>query len=84
MLDPGEANSIALAVENPGCRIIIDEKKGRRIAKTLGLDLIGTLGVLTEAAKMHLIKADIELVQELDRLGFHLSNDLKAEFLSAS
>lgn len=28
-LDPGEASSIALALENPGCRIIIDEKKGR-------------------------------------------------------
>jgi predicted nucleic acid-binding protein len=83
-LDQGEASSIALAIENPGCRIIIDEKKGRRIALSLGLDLTGTLGVLSEAAKQDLVKVDSELVQRLEYLGFRLSSDLKAEFLSGA
>ena len=81
-LDPGEASSIALAIENPGCRIIIDEKKGRRVALELGLDLTGTLGILTEAAKRKLIKIDTKLVERLEEVGFHLSTDLREEFLS--
>ncbi|MCC7309045.1 MAG: DUF3368 domain-containing protein [Acidobacteria bacterium] len=83
-LDPGEASSIALALENPGCRIIIDEKKGRQIALSMGLDLTGTLGVLTEAAKLDLIVADDQLVKQLEILGFRLSAELKNEFLSGS
>ncbi len=83
-LDLGEASSIALALENPGCRIIIDGKKGRQIALSMGLDLTGTLGVLTEAAKRDLIVADRKLVKQLEILGFRLSAELKNEFLSGS
>src|SRR5205823_558343 len=80
-LDPGEATSIALAIENPGCRIIIDEKKGRRVALSMGLDLTGTLGVLTEAAKINLLRIDAQVVEKLEFLGFRLSTELKNEFL---
>ena len=83
-LDLGEASSIALALENPGCRIIIAEKKGRQIALSTGLDWTGTLGVLTEAAKRDLIVADRQLVKQLEILGFRLSTELKNEFLSGS
>lgn len=81
-LDEGEASSIALALENPGCRIIIDERKGRRIALAMGLDLTGTLGVLTYAAKRGLLVIDHQLVTELEIHGFRLSTNLKNEFLS--
>ena len=83
-LDPGEASSIALAIETPGCRIIIDEKKGRRVALSLGLDLTGTLGVLTEAARINLLTVDLELVRRLGEAGFRLSDKLREEFLSGS
>lgn len=83
-LDPGEASSIALAIETPGCRIIIDEKKGRRIALSMGLDLTGTLGVLTEASKNNLIKINPQLIEQLEDLGFHLSDELRNEFLFGS
>ncbi len=83
-LDAGEASSIALAIENPGCRVIIDEKKGRRVALAFGLDLTGTLGVLTEAAKGNLINIDSKLIERLEELGFRLSNELRDEFLSGS
>lgn len=83
-LDPGEASSIALAIENPGCRIIIDEKKGRRVALSMGLNLTGTLGVLTEAAKSNLLKIDAHVVEKLEALGFRLSAELKDGFLSGS
>ena len=83
-LDPGEASSIALALENPGCQIIIDEKKGRRVALEFGLDVTGTLGVLKKAASAGLVSADPELVAALDRHGFRLTEDLRAELLSGS
>ena len=83
-LDAGEASSIALAIENPGCKIIIDEKKGRRVALSMGLNLTGTLGVLTAAAKINLLKIDAQVVEMLELLGFHLSTELKNEFLSGS
>jgi len=82
LLDPGEASSIALAEENPGCQIIIDEKKGRRIAFELGLDVTGTLGGLIEASDKAIIKADRSLIDELDSCGFRLSAGLKQMLLS--
>ena len=81
-LDPGEASAIALALENPGCKIIIDEKKGRRVARSLKLDLTGTLGVLDEAAKAGHLKLDIEIIENLENHGFHMSDELKKEFMS--
>ncbi len=81
LLDLGESTSIALAVENPDCLIIIDEKKGRRIAKALGLNIVGTLGVLLEASEKGLISADERLVTELNENGFRLSARLKQRLL---
>ena len=81
-LDAGEASSIALALENPGCKIIIDEKKGRRVALSLELDLTGTLGVLNEAAKSGLIRIDRKIIGSLENHGFRLSDELKRQFIS--
>lgn len=81
-LDPGEASSIALAIEHPGSKIIIDEKKGRRVALSMGLDLTGTLGVLNDASKNNLIKLDHQLIETLKNHGFYLSDQLKGEFLN--
>ncbi len=39
-LDDGEASSIALALEGPDSLLILDERKGRRIAKDHGLQLV--------------------------------------------
>ena len=74
LLDSGEASSIALAAENPGCQIIIDERKGRRVALALGLDLTGTLGLRIEASAQGFITADSDLLDSLDRSGFRLSS----------
>ena len=54
-LDPGEAESIALAVEIGADRILIDERKGRQIALNLSLKPVGVLGVLLRAKQEKLI-----------------------------
>ncbi len=45
MLDQGESEAIALAVELK-LKLIIDEKKGRKIAMNQGIEIIGLLGII--------------------------------------
>ena len=45
LLDEGESEAIALALEKKS-RLIIDEKKGRKIAMRQGLEIIGLLGIV--------------------------------------
>ena len=45
ILDDGESEAIALALEK-NLSLIIDEKKGRKIAKNLGLKIVGFLGIV--------------------------------------
>lgn len=48
-LGPGEAEVIALGIENPNSLLILDDKLARRIAATGKLSYTGTLGVLMKA-----------------------------------
>ena len=48
-LDAGEATSIALASEYEDSLLIIDEIKGRKAAKEMGVPVTGSLGVLIAA-----------------------------------
>jgi len=48
-LDHGEAEAISLSVDLDADFLIIDEQKGRQVAKNYGLTIIGLLGVLLEA-----------------------------------
>lgn len=50
-LDSGEATSISLALEQEDSLLIIDEIKGRKAAKEMGLQVTGSLGVLATAKK---------------------------------
>ena len=45
LLDLGESEAIALALEL-NSKLIIDEKKGRKIAMRQGLEIIGLLGII--------------------------------------
>lgn len=52
VLDPGEGSVIQLAVERQIRRVLIDERKGRRIAREIyGLEVLGTARVLVEARR---------------------------------
>jgi predicted nucleic acid-binding protein len=81
-LDRGEAEAVALAVENPNALLILDERRGRLAARNLGVTLIGTLGVLLVAKRKGLLAT---LTPELEKLqtqvGFRVRADLKAKVL---
>lgn len=45
-LDDGEREAIALAIEIGERRILLDEREARQVAQGLGLQVMGTLGIL--------------------------------------
>lgn len=81
ILDKGEAGAIALALESGNSLLIIDEKKGRRIAQELGVRIIGTLGLILKAKKNGLITSMKDFLQKLENANFRVSESLKAKFL---
>lgn len=76
-LELGEATSIALAMELADCLLIIDEKKGRRVAKNLGVKISGTFGIIMQAFEMKLIGDPGSIVERLESVGFRISQNLK-------
>ena len=54
-LDPGERDAIMLAAELRAGQLIVDDREGRRLAEDRGITVIGTLGVLKEAATLGLL-----------------------------
>lgn len=63
-LDKGEASSLALALEIQDCRLVIDDLDGRKMARQLGLNFTGTLGILTEAKENGFIDAVKPLLEK--------------------
>src|SRR5262249_35143158 len=54
-LGAGEAEAIVLAKDLAAARVILDDKKARRLAKQLGLPVIGTIAVVLTAKRRGLI-----------------------------
>ncbi|MEZ4827799.1 MAG: DUF3368 domain-containing protein [Bacteroidia bacterium] len=80
-LDPGEASAIALGLESDNPLLLIDEKKGRRIAKELGLNVSGTIGLFIRAREKKLITSlKIEL-EKLKQTDFRVSDRMIAQIL---
>jgi len=78
----GEASAIALALENPGSKLIIDEFKGRSVAKRLGLSVTGTTGITIKAKEQGLIISGREMLVKLEIHGFWLSDKLKKQIIA--
>jgi len=70
-----------LALEIPNCKIILDERKGRAVAKRLGLKVTGTFGIIIKAKNQGLIKSGKEVLDKLENHGFWLSSQFKKQLL---
>ena len=76
-LHPGELEAIHLALSLSEDVILLDDEEARVFARTLGLQVKGTLGLLIDFKKSALIdqKKSLEMLQQLNSL-MYLSGDL--------
>lgn len=74
-LDLGEAEAIALAIELHAAAILIDERKGRRVANSHGFRTLGTITVLELAAEQNLLDLG-EMLRTLGQTSFHCSQEI--------
>lgn len=72
-LDAGEAEALVLADEMDAGWILLDETKARLAAEFLGLDYIGTIGVLLLAKRKGKLTAIRPLLEELQSQKFRIS-----------
>lgn len=81
-LDRGEAEAITLALQVKAERVLLDERDGRRIAKSLGLNVTGVLGILLRAKREgHLSSLQDTIAQLGDKAGFRIGAELLTDIL---
>jgi len=81
LLDPlaiGEAETITLTVEERADYIVIDDKLARRRARSMGLNVIGTLRVLRLMYDAKLIdkREILKALKKLKETGFRISDEV--------
>ena len=75
-LGPGESACIALVMETDAAWLLLDDLAARRFAESLGLPVMGELGILRTAKKLGHIDALAPLASALREHGFRLSTRL--------
>ncbi|MBZ0118388.1 MAG: DUF3368 domain-containing protein [Sandaracinaceae bacterium] len=83
MLGRGEQQAIAAALAHDAM-LLVDERRARRVAQELHIEVRGTLGILLEGKRRGLIPLVGPFVAELLRGGFRLSDDLVRSVLQAA
>ncbi|HNS79764.1 MAG TPA: DUF3368 domain-containing protein [Syntrophorhabdus sp.] len=82
MLDIGEASVIQLASDIKPDFVLIDERKARKIARSMyGLKVVGTARILVEAKKRGLIQTVKDLLDEMRAGGYWIGDTIVQQIL---
>jgi predicted nucleic acid-binding protein len=76
LLDPGEQSVLTLALRRPGSRVILDDGQARKAAQSLGLPMLGTVGVIVAARQRGLIPVVAPLFHAIRAAGSYLDDGL--------
>jgi predicted nucleic acid-binding protein len=80
-LDRGEESVLAVALQNPGCEVVIDDRAGRRCAETHGITLLGTIGLVILAKRLGRIAEARPIIEDLRRAGLYITDGVIADAL---
>ncbi|MCS7263525.1 MAG: DUF3368 domain-containing protein [Armatimonadetes bacterium] len=80
IVDEGEAEAIALAKEQ-NCLLVLDDRKARHWAKSFGLRIIGTAGLLVRAKRQGIVEEVKPILENLKQSNFRLHPSLEREVL---
>jgi predicted nucleic acid-binding protein len=80
-LGKGESECIVLAKEMNADFVVLDDKDARKMAEFLGLDVIGTLGILVMAHKKGEIKNLKSVIDEVRGKNFWMDDNLYNKIL---
>ncbi len=81
IMDYGEAESSILYEELKADYLLIDDNKARKIAETLDINCIGTLGLLLKAKEKNLISELRPIFKKFTKVGRYFSLQLLNEIL---
>lgn len=76
LLDAGESEAMAIYFEKKADYLLIDEKKGRRVAAYNRINIIGSLGILLLSKRKGLIYSVAPFLETLQQSYIRISDDL--------
>lgn len=80
-LDEGERQALLLALHLSADLVLLDERRGRRAALSLGLTSTGTVGILIEAKRKDLVPSvapDLRRLREGTTFWLHPDDEIRA------
>lgn len=80
-LGQGELEAMTLYKRLHADRLLMDDKRARKVAKTNGIAVIGSLGVLILAKHENLLPAIHPAIEAIQRCGIYLGEPIIAEAL---
>lgn len=84
LLGQGEAEAIALAEQRQARLLLIDDARGRRIARSRGVRVTGVADVLLAAKNQREVEAVAPLLRALSDAGYRLAPPFVAKVLVAA
>jgi predicted nucleic acid-binding protein len=81
-LDAGESEAITLYKDKSADYLLIDERKGRKVAADMGIKITGSLGILVAAKKKGLIQTIKPFIQKLRQTNQRFSEQLLNDILT--
>lgn len=75
-LGSGESAVLAVALETPGSTAVLDDAAARTAARTLGVPVIGTLGIIVRAKQRQHLSSAAAVISQLKSAGLYLDDNM--------